>query len=185
MCRCATCMLSQLNYRASAYLNDGARAAAPYPFGAHSYYVPAQLFPTADGYLALFITHDAILAGLSPPRQVSTASRRWPSAGSEPRRGAGRRDRRAGHRHRRELGGDGCARSASRPRLSGRCPKRWRRHPRSSSSAGEFRLVGSRIHVDGYEPDYRSPAPAARSHPAPDEHGPHPAETHVSAQKSE
>ena len=51
-------MLSQLNYRASAYLNDGAEPLR-YPYGAHSYYVPAQLFSTADGYLALFITHDA------------------------------------------------------------------------------------------------------------------------------
>src|SRR5258705_4622073 len=51
-------MLSQLNYRAAAYLNDGA-APQRYPFGAHSYYVPAQLFSTADGVLALFITHDA------------------------------------------------------------------------------------------------------------------------------
>lgn len=50
-------MLSQLNYRAAAYLNDGA-APQRHPFGAHSYYVPAQLFPTSDGYLALFITHD-------------------------------------------------------------------------------------------------------------------------------
>jgi crotonobetainyl-CoA:carnitine CoA-transferase CaiB-like acyl-CoA transferase len=51
-------MLSQLNYRAAAWLNDGA---APRRFagGAHSHYVPAQLFPAADGtYLALFITHD-------------------------------------------------------------------------------------------------------------------------------
>lgn len=44
-------MLSQLNYRASAYLNGGATPQR-YPFGAHSYYVPAQLFTTADGYLA-------------------------------------------------------------------------------------------------------------------------------------
>ncbi|MCW2513388.1 MAG: frc 11 [Mycobacterium sp.] len=51
-------MLSQLNYRASAYLNDGVEPRR-YPNGAHSYYVPAQLFDTADGYLALFITHDA------------------------------------------------------------------------------------------------------------------------------
>ena len=36
-------MLSQLNYRASAYLNDGAEPRG-IPFGAHSYYVPAQLF---------------------------------------------------------------------------------------------------------------------------------------------
>jgi crotonobetainyl-CoA:carnitine CoA-transferase CaiB-like acyl-CoA transferase len=26
--------------------------------GAHNFYVPAQLFETADGYLALFVTHD-------------------------------------------------------------------------------------------------------------------------------
>ena len=51
-------MLSQLNYRASAYLNDGVEPRR-LPFGAHSYYVPAQLFPTSNGYLALFITHDA------------------------------------------------------------------------------------------------------------------------------
>jgi crotonobetainyl-CoA:carnitine CoA-transferase CaiB-like acyl-CoA transferase len=50
-------MLSQLNYRASAYLNDGVEPRR-LAFGAHSFYVPAQLFPTADGYLALFITHD-------------------------------------------------------------------------------------------------------------------------------
>src|SRR5215470_19897733 len=51
-------VMSQLNYRASAWLNDGV-APQRHPNGAHSYYVPAQLFPTADGYLALFITHDA------------------------------------------------------------------------------------------------------------------------------
>ncbi|MDO3636246.1 CaiB/BaiF CoA transferase family protein, partial [Mycolicibacterium arseniciresistens] len=50
-------MLSQLNYRAAAYLNDGVEPRR-FPNGAHSYYVPAQLFPTAAGYLALFITHD-------------------------------------------------------------------------------------------------------------------------------
>ena len=51
-------VMSQLNYKASAWLNDGV-APKRYPNGAHSYYVPAQLFPTADGYLAMFITHDA------------------------------------------------------------------------------------------------------------------------------
>src|SRR5690606_38473806 len=54
-------MLSQLNYRAAAYLNDGIEPQR-HPNGAHSYYVPAQLFPTADGYLALFITHDGFWA---------------------------------------------------------------------------------------------------------------------------
>src|SRR3954466_11947624 len=50
-------MLSQLNYHAAAYLNHGVEPQR-WPNGAHSYYVPAQLFPTADGYLALFVTHD-------------------------------------------------------------------------------------------------------------------------------
>ncbi|HTR70123.1 MAG TPA: CoA transferase, partial [Mycobacteriales bacterium] len=50
-------MLCQLNYKAAAYLNGGVvpvRQAA----GAHTFYAPAQLFQTADGYLALFVTHD-------------------------------------------------------------------------------------------------------------------------------
>ncbi len=50
-------MLSQLNYKAAAYLNGGA-APARHELGAHSFYVPAQLFGTASGYLALFVTHD-------------------------------------------------------------------------------------------------------------------------------
>lgn len=50
-------MLAQLNYKAAAYLNGGGRPARQ-PMGAHTFYVPAQLFETADGYLALFITHD-------------------------------------------------------------------------------------------------------------------------------
>jgi crotonobetainyl-CoA:carnitine CoA-transferase CaiB-like acyl-CoA transferase len=50
-------MLAQLNYRAAAYLNGGAvppRTAG----GAHTFYVPAQLFATGDGHIALFVTHD-------------------------------------------------------------------------------------------------------------------------------
>jgi CoA:oxalate CoA-transferase len=50
-------MLSQLNYLAAAYLNSGLvphRQRA----GGHAYFVPAQIFATVDGYLALFITHD-------------------------------------------------------------------------------------------------------------------------------
>src|SRR5690606_30826908 len=50
-------MLSQLNYHAAAYLDGGVRPRRR-PFGAHSYYVPAQMFPTASGHLALFVTHD-------------------------------------------------------------------------------------------------------------------------------
>jgi crotonobetainyl-CoA:carnitine CoA-transferase CaiB-like acyl-CoA transferase len=50
-------MLSQLNYKAAAYLNGGG-APARHRLGAHTFYVPAQLFDTGDGYLALFVTHD-------------------------------------------------------------------------------------------------------------------------------
>jgi crotonobetainyl-CoA:carnitine CoA-transferase CaiB-like acyl-CoA transferase len=51
-------MLSQLNYKAAAYLNGG-EAPTRHALGAHTFYVPAQLFETASGYLALFVTHDA------------------------------------------------------------------------------------------------------------------------------
>jgi CoA:oxalate CoA-transferase len=50
-------MLSQLNYKAAAYLNGGG-APTRQPLGAHQFYVPAQLFETASGYLALFVTRD-------------------------------------------------------------------------------------------------------------------------------
>jgi CoA:oxalate CoA-transferase len=50
-------MLSQLNYKAATYLNGGG-APARQSHGAHTFYVPAQLFATASGYLALFVTHD-------------------------------------------------------------------------------------------------------------------------------
>ena len=50
-------MLAQLNYKAAAYLNGGPPPGR-HPMGAHNFYVPAQLFETADGHLALFVTHD-------------------------------------------------------------------------------------------------------------------------------
>lgn len=50
-------MLSQLNYIASAWLNSSARPRR-YPQSAHPYMVPAQVFPTGEGWLTLFITHD-------------------------------------------------------------------------------------------------------------------------------
>jgi crotonobetainyl-CoA:carnitine CoA-transferase CaiB-like acyl-CoA transferase len=50
-------MLSQLNYKAATYLNGGG-APGRHRLGAHSFYVPAQLFETASGHLALFVTHD-------------------------------------------------------------------------------------------------------------------------------
>jgi crotonobetainyl-CoA:carnitine CoA-transferase CaiB-like acyl-CoA transferase len=50
-------MLSQLNYKAATYLNGGGPPVRQ-AMGAHSFYVPAQLFETATGHLALFVTHD-------------------------------------------------------------------------------------------------------------------------------
>ena len=50
-------MLSQMNYLAAAYLNAGERPARQQA-GAHPYIVPAQIFATRDGHLALFISHD-------------------------------------------------------------------------------------------------------------------------------
>jgi crotonobetainyl-CoA:carnitine CoA-transferase CaiB-like acyl-CoA transferase len=51
-------LLSQLNYKAAAYLNGG-EVPTRRPLGAHAFYVPAQLFETASGHLALFVTRDA------------------------------------------------------------------------------------------------------------------------------
>tara|TARA_R110002020_G_scaffold57596_4_gene158435 strand:+ start:27439 stop:28554 length:1116 start_codon:yes stop_codon:yes gene_type:complete len=50
-------MMSQLNYLGSSYLNTGEHTAR-IKDGAHPYIVPAQLFPTQDGHIVLFITHD-------------------------------------------------------------------------------------------------------------------------------
>lgn len=50
-------MLSQLNYLAGADLNAG-ETIQRMPSSSHPYVVPAQIFPTADGWLTLFITHD-------------------------------------------------------------------------------------------------------------------------------
>jgi CoA:oxalate CoA-transferase len=50
-------MLSQLNYLASAALNAG-EVVERLANSSHPYMVPAQIFPTADGWLTLFITHD-------------------------------------------------------------------------------------------------------------------------------
>jgi crotonobetainyl-CoA:carnitine CoA-transferase CaiB-like acyl-CoA transferase len=70
-------MLSQLNYKAAAYLNGGG-APARQPLGAHTFYVPAQLFETASGYLALFVTHDEFWRRLC----VEIGRAEW---GSDPR----------------------------------------------------------------------------------------------------
>lgn len=50
-------MLSQLNYLAGAALNTG-EVVERLAHSSHPYMVPAQIFPTSDGWLTLFITHD-------------------------------------------------------------------------------------------------------------------------------
>jgi crotonobetainyl-CoA:carnitine CoA-transferase CaiB-like acyl-CoA transferase len=50
-------MLSQLNYLAGAWLNAG-ESPERFANSSHPYIVPAQIFPTAEGWLTLFITHD-------------------------------------------------------------------------------------------------------------------------------
>ena len=56
-------MLSQLNYKAASYLNGGGEPLSR-PQGAHSFYVPAQLFDTGSGYIALFVTRDDLWRAL-------------------------------------------------------------------------------------------------------------------------
>lgn len=51
-------LLSQLNYLAAAWLNAGEHPERA-PGGAHNFFVPAQIFATKDGHIALFITHDS------------------------------------------------------------------------------------------------------------------------------
>jgi CoA:oxalate CoA-transferase len=147
-------MLSQLNYRASAYLNDGVEPCR-LPFGAHSYYVPAQLFPTADGYLALFITHDgfwklfaaeANIAGFDTMAERVSRRSEVLAVVTE------------------ALGNDTAKGWESRLRPLGipaaavrTLPEALQAHPGIIVTAGDFRLVGSPIRVSGYTPDYRPP----------------------------
>ena len=139
-------MLSQLNYRASAYLNDGVEPHR-HPFGAHSYYVPAQLFPTADGYLALFITHDGFWKSFAAEAGIIRLSDHG-RAGGPARGGARRRHRGAGHRHRDGLGGP-----AASARDSGRRGAHAARGPRGDA--------GGRRDGRGFPPG-RQPDPRVR-----------------------
>ncbi|HEY3737095.1 MAG TPA: CoA transferase [Jatrophihabitans sp.] len=56
-------MLAQLNYKAASYLNGGG-SSQRLPMGSHVFYVPAQLVESADGYFALFVTHDEMWRAL-------------------------------------------------------------------------------------------------------------------------
>ncbi|MGW1214960.1 CaiB/BaiF CoA transferase family protein [Streptomyces sp. NPDC002499] len=147
-------MLAQLNYRASAYLNDGVEPRRM-PFGAHSYYVPAQLFPTAEGYLALFVTHDGFWkafageAGIDGfPTMAERAARRDVVLAAVTR----------------VLGTDTAHGWEARLRPLGvpaaavrTLPEALDAAPEMIVRAGEYRLVGSPVRVAGYEPAYRPP----------------------------
>ena len=150
-------MLSQLNYRAAAYLNDGVEPRR-YPNGAHSYYVPAQLFPTADGYLALFITHDGfwrLFAAEAGIEGFSTMAER-----------AARRDEvlalvGAALERDSAVGWEARLRPLGIPAAAVRSlPEALEATPEVIVSAGDYRLVASPIRVDGYRPEYRPPPPA-------------------------
>ena len=147
-------MLSQLNYRAAAYLNGGTEPRR-LPFGAHSYYVPAQLFPTADGYLALFVTHDnfwqafAAEAGITGfPAMAERAARRDEVLAVVTK----------------ALAADTAANWEARlkplgvPAASVRTlPQALAEAPGALITAGRFRLVASPVRIVGYEPAYREP----------------------------
>jgi CoA:oxalate CoA-transferase len=153
-------MLSQLNYRASAYLNDGA-APQRYPNGAHSYYVPAQLFTTADHYLALFITHDAFWKAFADEAKIDgfqTMAER-----------VARRDEvlavvAAALATDTALSWESRLRPLGIPSAAVRTlPEALEETPEAVVDAGRFRLVRSPIRVVGYEPEYR-PAPLLDEH---------------------
>ncbi|MFD0901974.1 CaiB/BaiF CoA transferase family protein [Actinomadura sediminis] len=147
-------MLSQLNYRAAAYLNEGVEPRR-LANGAHSYYVPAQLFPTAEGYLALFITHDAFwrsfaaeagIAGFATMGERAVRREEVLKAVTE----ALAADTAAGWEARlRPLGVPAAAVRT--------LPEALAATPEAIVDAGGFRLVRCPVRVAGHEPEHRPP----------------------------
>ncbi|WP_197375100.1 CaiB/BaiF CoA transferase family protein [Mycolicibacterium baixiangningiae] len=147
-------MLSQLNYRAAAYLNDGV-APRRYPNGAHSFYVPAQLFPTADGYLALFVTHDGFWrlfadeAGIEGFSTMAERAARREEVLAVVTAALGRDSAKGWEARLRTLGIPAAA--------VRELPQALEETPEALVTAGGFRLVGNPIRIAGYEPEYRPP----------------------------
>lgn len=147
-------MLSQLNYHASAYLNDGVEPQRR-PFGAHSYYVPAQIFPTADGYLAVFVTHDGFWKSFAAEANIDgfetmteRVARRDEVLAAVT--AALAKDTAAGWEVRlRPLGVPAAAVRT--------LPEALEATPQFVVTAGDYRLVGNPIRIAGYQPDYRPP----------------------------
>ncbi|MCV7400005.1 CoA transferase [Mycobacterium fragae] len=147
-------MLSQLNYHASAYLNDGVQPQRR-PFGAHSYYVPAQMFPTAHGYLALFVTHDGFwksFAGEANIEGFETMAER-----------VARRDEvlavvTAALATDTAAGWEARLHPLGVPAAAVRTlPEALDATPEIVVTAGDFRLVGNPIRIAGYQPEHRPP----------------------------
>jgi crotonobetainyl-CoA:carnitine CoA-transferase CaiB-like acyl-CoA transferase len=158
-------MLSQLNYHASAYLNEGAQPRR-LPFGAHSYYVPAQLFPTADGYLALFVTHDRFWKSFAAEAGVAgflTMAER-----------VARRDEvlaavTAALAADSARGWESRLRPLGVPAAAVRTlPQALEAAPDAIVTAGTFRLVRSPVRVAGHDPGY-GPPPRLGEHDSPGE----------------
>jgi len=147
-------MLSQLNYRASAFLNDGAEPQR-YPYGAHSYYVPAQLFETADGYLALFITHDAFWKSFATEAGIEGFTTMAERAANREEVLAVTAVRLATDT---ALGWEARLRPLGIPAAAVRTlPEALEETPEVIVTAGDFKLVRGPIHIDGYTPEYRPP----------------------------
>jgi crotonobetainyl-CoA:carnitine CoA-transferase CaiB-like acyl-CoA transferase len=154
-------MLSQLNYRAAAYLNDGT-APRRLPFGAHSYYVPAQLFPTAGGYLALFVTHDGFWKSFAAEAGITGFE-------TMPERIARREEVLAAVTA--ALAADTAFSWESRLRRLGVPAVAVRTLPEALAEsedaivpAGRYRLVRNPVRIAGYTPAYRPP-PRLGEHP--------------------
>lgn len=148
-------MLSQLNYHAAAYLNDGVSPQRR-PGGAHAFYAPAQLFPTAAGHLALFITHDGFWRAFAEEAGV-------PGFATMAQRVADREAVIAAVTA--ALAADTAQNWEARLKPLGvpaaavrTLPDALDANPGSVVSAGRYRLVGNPIRIDGYRPDYREPA---------------------------
>jgi CoA:oxalate CoA-transferase len=160
-------MLSQLNYRASAYLNDGVEPRR-YPSGAHSYYVPAQLFTTADGYLALFITHDGFWRSFCAEAGIGG----WPTMAER----AANRDEvlaavTAVLASDTAIGWESRLRPLGIPAAAVRTlPEALAATPEVVVSAGDYRLVRSPIRVTGHQPEYGPPPKLGEHSTAADAH---------------
>ncbi|MET8654797.1 MULTISPECIES: CaiB/BaiF CoA transferase family protein [Nocardia] len=147
-------MLSQLNYHAAAYLNDGKRPERR-PHGAHSYYVPAQIFPTARGYLALFVTHDGFWKTFAAEAGVDgfelmadRAARRTEVLDAVTAALAADT----------AVGWEARLRPLGIPAAAVRdLPEALDTSPDAVVTAGQFRLVGNPIRIDGYVPAYGPP----------------------------